>query len=118
MKNNEAKPAAQAGPPAKIWPKTFIFFAIIATWYGLSRVFPLEAGLLDILAWIKGLGPWGPVIFVLLYLPSCVLMFPDFLPNAAAGAIWGVGAGTVAVSLGRVLGTEVVKHFETASVIN
>jgi uncharacterized membrane protein YdjX (TVP38/TMEM64 family) len=105
MKNDRAKPAAQAVPAARLWPKVFVFFAIIAAWYGLSRVLPLETWLLDVLAWIKGLGPWGPVIFVLLYIPSCVLMFPDILLNAAAGAIWGVGVGTVAVSLGRVLGS-------------
>ena len=57
------------------------------------------------LAWVKGLGLWGPLIFAFLYIPSCVLMFPDILPNAAAGAIWGVGLGSVAVSFGRVLGS-------------
>ena len=57
------------------------------------------------LAWLEGLGPWGPVVFVLLYLPACMFMFPDILPNAAAGAIWGVGVGTVVVSLGRLLGS-------------
>jgi uncharacterized membrane protein YdjX (TVP38/TMEM64 family) len=105
MTNDRARPPSQSGPKARLWPKALIFFAIIGTWYGLSRVLPLETWLLDVIAWIKGLGPWGPVIFILLYIPSSVLMFPDFLPNAAAGAIWGVGVGTVAVSLGRVLGS-------------
>ena len=105
MKNYDTKPAAQAVASPRLWPRAFIFPAIIATWYGLSRVLPLEAELLHVLAWIQGLGPWGPAIFLLLYLPSCLLMFPDFLPNAAAGALWGVGVGTVTVSLGRVLGS-------------
>jgi len=34
-------------------------------------------------------------------------MFPDILPNAAAGAIWGVGIGAVAASVGRILGSTV-----------
>lgn len=84
--------------------KVLIYFSIIAAWYGLTYVLPIEAWLLHTLAWVKGLGPWGPVIFVFLYVPCCVLMLPDILPNAAAGAIWGVGVGAVAVSFGRVLG--------------
>jgi len=82
-----------------------IFLVVIAGWYGLSRVIPLERWLLSVLAWVEGLGFAGALIFMLLYVPSCVLMFPDVLPNAAAGAIWGVGVGTVAVSFGRVLGS-------------
>lgn len=31
-------------------------------------------------------------------------MFPDVLPNAAAGAIWGAGMGAVVASIGRLLG--------------
>lgn len=107
MNNDDAKPAAQAEPPSKIWPKVLAVFTVIATWYGLSRILPLETWLLDLLAWVEGRGPWGPVIFILLYAPTCVLMFPDVFPNAAAGAIWGVGIGTVVSLLGRVLGSTI-----------
>jgi len=107
MNNAGDKPATQAGFNLRLWPKVLIFFTIIAAWYGLSWVLPLEAWFLDLLAWIERLGPWGAFIFILLYIPFCVLMFPDILPNAAAGAIWGVGVGTVAVSLGRGLGSAV-----------
>jgi uncharacterized membrane protein YdjX (TVP38/TMEM64 family) len=107
MKNDEAVPAAETSSRARLWPKALIFFTVIATWYGLSRIFPLEAWLLSVLAWVERLGFWGPVIFVFLYVPTCVLMFPDFLPNAAAGAIWGVGVGTVAVLVGRGLGSAI-----------
>lgn len=103
----ESPDSAAANPSAgkRIWSKGFLFFGIIAAWYGLSRIIPLDTWLLGVMGWIEGLGIWGPVIFILLYLPSCVLMFPDLVPNAAAGAIWGVGVGTVAASLGRMLGS-------------
>lgn len=89
----------------RIWLRVLIFLAVIAAWYGVSFFLPLESWLLNVLARVGELGPWGPFVFILLYIPSCVLMFPDLLPNAAAGAVWGVGIGTVAVSLGRVLGS-------------
>lgn len=104
MEKDAPRPQEAEGA-LRLWPKALIFFTIIVAWYGLSRVLPLESWLLDILAWVEGLGLWGPVIFVLLYLPCCVFMFPDVFPNAAAGAIWGAGVGAAAVSLGRVLGS-------------
>lgn len=89
------------------WIKIFIFIGIVAAWYGLLRILPVDIWLFHILTWIKDSSFWGPIIFVLLYLPFCILMLPDFLPNAAAGAIWGVGVGSAVVSCGRVLGSAV-----------
>ncbi len=105
MKHNEIQPEIQNRPGGRFWLKVLVYVAVIAGWYALSRVFPLDAWLLGLLSWMEGLGAWGAFVFVLLYVPSCVLMLPDVLPNAAAGAIWGIGAGTVAVSVGRVLGS-------------
>jgi uncharacterized membrane protein YdjX (TVP38/TMEM64 family) len=104
MSNNSISPTPPR-PPSKLWRKVFLYLAVIATWIGLSRVFPLDVWLLNILVWLEGLGFWGLVLFMLLYVPSCVFMFPDILPNAAAGAIWGIGPGFIVVSLGRVLGS-------------
>jgi len=90
--------------PRRVWPKILLFTVIIALWYVLLQVSPLDEWLLKMLSWVEELKFWGPFIFVLLYIPSCVLMFPDILPNAAAGAIWGVGIGTAAASVGRLFG--------------
>lgn len=100
MKNMGAPEFAGRG-----WRKFLLFFCVIATWYGLLQVLPLDQWLLKMLLWVEGCGYWGPAVFSLLYIPSCVLMFPDVLPNAAAGAIWGVGMGAVAVSFGRMFGS-------------
>ena len=107
MNDHVETQAPQAPPSRKPWRKALIYLSVIATWAGLSRIFPLDVWLLQVLAWIDGLGYWGLVLFALLYIPACLLMFPDVLPNAAAGAIWGVGAGAVVVSVGRVLGSAV-----------
>lgn len=105
MTEENPKTADAPGTAARLWPRMLVFPVIIAGWYGLSRVIPLEIWLLDLLARVEGYGIWGPFIFILIYVPCCLLMFPDVLPNAAAGAIWGVGVGSVAVLFGRVLGS-------------
>ncbi|MFP4502857.1 MAG: TVP38/TMEM64 family protein [Candidatus Hydrogenedentota bacterium] len=105
MDIDRPKPSSPPAATTRLWPKVLIFVGIIAAWYGLSYVVPLETWLLNALAWIENLGSVGPLIFVVLYLPCCMLLFPDVVPNAAAGAIWGVGLGAVVVSIGRVFGS-------------
>jgi uncharacterized membrane protein YdjX (TVP38/TMEM64 family) len=89
----------------RLWPKLLVFVVVIAIWYVLLQVSPLDKWLLIFLARLENSGFWGPILFILLYIPACVLMFPDILPNAAAGAIWGIATGTAVVSIGRVLGS-------------
>ena len=89
----------------RIWPKFLVFVVVIALWYLLLQISPLDKWLLVFLARLENSGFWGPLLFILLYIPACVLMFPDILPNAAAGAIWGISTGTVVVSVGRMLGS-------------
>jgi uncharacterized membrane protein YdjX (TVP38/TMEM64 family) len=55
-------------------------------------------------AWVDGLGVWGPVVFVLGYAAAAVAFVPGSLLTLAAGAIFGVGKGTVLVLLAATLG--------------
>jgi len=107
MNKNDGTSTEKTETPSRLWPKILFFFIAITSWYGLSRLLPLEAWLLNLLTWIEGRGFWGLLIFILLYIPACVFMFPDIFPNAAAGAIWGIGIGTAVTLLGRVLGSSV-----------
>lgn len=67
--------------------------------------------------WITGivsqlstLGPWGPVLFVLLYIVASLTMAPAFILTFAAGAVWGLWWGSLYVYIGAVLGASAV-HF-------
>ena len=67
--------------------------------------------------WITGivsqlstLGPWGPVLFVLLYIVASLTMAPAFILTFAAGAVWGLWWGSLYVYIGAVLGSSAV-HF-------
>jgi uncharacterized membrane protein YdjX (TVP38/TMEM64 family) len=55
-------------------------------------------------AWVNGLGPWGPIAFILGYVIACVAFVPGSLLTLAAGAIFGVARGALFVFVGAVLG--------------
>jgi uncharacterized membrane protein YdjX (TVP38/TMEM64 family) len=56
------------------------------------------------LAWITGLGMWGPVIFIGIYILACVLFIPGAILTLGAGVIFGVVKGSVIVSIAATLG--------------
>ena len=47
--------------------------------------------------WVDGLGPWGPAVFVVGYATAVVAFVPASLLTLAAGATFGIGAGTAYV---------------------
>src|SRR6266852_4771493 len=56
------------------------------------------------LDWIGKLGPWGPVIFVGLYVVATVVFVPGSVLTLGAGAVFGVVLGSVCVSISATLG--------------
>jgi len=60
--------------------------------------------LTPVLLRLAQLGPWGPVLFIALYVVAAVTLAPAFLLTVAAGALFGVWRGTVLVYVGAVLG--------------
>jgi uncharacterized membrane protein YdjX (TVP38/TMEM64 family) len=50
------------------------------------------------------LGPWGPLLFIGLYILAAVTLAPAFLLTVAAGALFGVWRGTLFVYIGATLG--------------
>ena len=54
--------------------------------------------------WIKGFGPLGPVIYICMYVLSCVFFLPG-IPITILGAVaFGAVMGTIYVSIGSTLG--------------
>jgi uncharacterized membrane protein YdjX (TVP38/TMEM64 family) len=54
--------------------------------------------------WVHGLGPLGPVAFMVGYATATVAFVPGSLLTLAAGAVFGVGLGTVYALIGATLG--------------
>jgi len=57
---------------------------------------------------ITDLGPWAPVVFVLIYIAAALTMAPAFFLTVAAGALFGVWRGSVIVFVGASLGASAV----------
>ena len=70
----------------------------------VARRFDLAPLFLRLLEAIAQLGPFGPVLFVAVYVLACVLMLPPTILSLGAGAIFGMVLGTAAVSIGATLG--------------
>jgi uncharacterized membrane protein YdjX (TVP38/TMEM64 family) len=65
---------------------------------------PIDSWLHAAVEWVDGLGLWGPVALVGLYIIACVLFVPGSVLTLGAGAVFGVGTGTLAVFVGATLG--------------
>ncbi len=60
--------------------------------------------LIKALDWVSGLGIWGPVIFILIYIIATVLFIPGSILTLGAGVVFGVVKGSVIVSISATLG--------------
>lgn len=76
----------------------------VAALIAIARLFPM-ARAVDLLGtFVQDMGIWGPFIFALVYVVATVFMLPGAALTLAAGAIFGLFWGTVAVSLGSTTG--------------
>ena len=57
---------------------------------------------------VMELGPWAPVLFILLYVAAAVALAPAFFLTVAAGALFGVWRGSLLVFVGASLGASAV----------
>jgi uncharacterized membrane protein YdjX (TVP38/TMEM64 family) len=55
--------------------------------------------------WVDSLGIWGPLVFVAGYAVATVAFIPGSLLTLAAGAIFGLGKGTLFVFIGAAIGS-------------
>jgi uncharacterized membrane protein YdjX (TVP38/TMEM64 family) len=84
--------------------KLLVLLALAAGAVYSLAVLRVHLRLTNFLTWVKDLGVWGPVLLALAYIPGSLLFFPGSLLTLGAGFAFGVVVGTVAVSVGSVLG--------------
>src|SRR5262245_29902507 len=70
---------------------------------GLSLL-PVKQYLTSLLEWVYGIGNWGAFVLSAFYVPACLLFLPGSIFTLGSGFAFGVVRGTIAVSLGSVLG--------------
>lgn len=84
------------------WVRGLVLVAVIALLVVGGR--RLGGVLPEILSGLERLGPWGPVLFVALYVAAAVALVPGSILTLAAGVLFGLGRGVLLVFVGATLG--------------
>jgi uncharacterized membrane protein YdjX (TVP38/TMEM64 family) len=103
-------------------PQRFsIAWGIVFSTAALALIFVLLAHwdvhpyVLELFAWLDGIGMWGPVLFILIYMLIVVFVLPGILFTMGAGFLFGVVKGSIYVVLANTLGATVAfliaRHF-------
>ena len=90
--------------PNSSWAKWVAIAAIGAAVVAAFFIFDVRTLLRDGLDAIARLGPWGPVLFVAIYIVATVLFLPGSVLTLGAGAVFGLAWGSIYVSVGSTLG--------------
>lgn len=90
------------------WPSVLrigLFFLLLAAIVTACITLPVDKILKDFLVWIKeDLGPWGPLVLAIAYIPLTVLAVPASVLTLGGGYLFGLPVGFVADSIGATLG--------------
>ena len=92
--------------PDKLKPalKLLFWIILIAALIAAANYFNVQGLLKSTLDWIAGLGPWGSVTFIIIYILATILFIPGSLLTLGAGALFGVLWGSIYVSIGATIG--------------
>jgi uncharacterized membrane protein YdjX (TVP38/TMEM64 family) len=95
-----ATSTSRLGPKLKLG----LVLCAIAVLLAGAKYFGIQVQLVRLLDWIRGLGAWGPILFILIYIVACVLFVPGSLLTLGGGFLFGLKLGFICVSVGATLG--------------
>ncbi|NOY41724.1 MAG: TVP38/TMEM64 family protein [Planctomycetes bacterium] len=96
--------AAGTSRPKSHKLKLFTLSTALVTLFLAFKFLPLNAYLGSFFEYVQSLGIWGPVLLAAVYIVATVIMVPGTILTLGAGFAFGVVVGTIAVSIGSVLG--------------
>ncbi len=99
-----AETTTLAGPARNAWLKVGIVLALVIAILAAAHFLGVGEHLKNFVASVEKLGPWGPVIFIVAYIVATVFLAPASALTLAAGAVFGLGWGSVYVSIASTLG--------------
>jgi len=98
------------------WFAFILLFLLVA--FGWSLL-PLREWAKELDAWVHGLGPWGPIAFLLIYILAIVLLVPASAMTLAGGLAFGLAAiplVILAATIGAAFSFLISARFITANV--
>ncbi|CAA2978563.1 TVP38 TMEM64 family membrane slr0305-like [Olea europaea subsp. europaea] len=85
--------------------RIFLLLLLIAAIVTACLTLPVEKLLKEFLVWIEqDLGPWGPLVLAVAYIPLTVLAVPASVLTLGGGYLFGLPVGFVADSIGATIG--------------
>lgn len=98
---------APARPRARNLLCLVMVLAALAVFF-LALGWVKRSGLLDqSLRWIQNLGPWAPVVFIVLYVGTVIVCLPASILTAGGGFIFGFAEGSVHVLIAATIASNV-----------
>ena len=94
--------ATSKGAGSKLKVITVIVAIIILL--AAAQYFHVQDLLRGSLDWVASLGRWGPLIFIAIYILSCVLFLPGSILTLGGGVLFGVIKGSIIVSISATVG--------------
>jgi uncharacterized membrane protein YdjX (TVP38/TMEM64 family) len=91
---------------AKVWRPLILVIFLLAIII-LLRLSGVADKLTDARQWINGLGSWGPLVLVLVYILAVVLALPGSAITIAGAALFGSLWGVVLVSIASTTGASI-----------
>eukprot|EP00243_Klebsormidium_subtile_P008772 TRINITY_DN4233_c0_g1_i2.p1 TRINITY_DN4233_c0_g1~~TRINITY_DN4233_c0_g1_i2.p1 ORF type:complete len:293 (+),score=28.89 TRINITY_DN4233_c0_g1_i2:341-1219(+) len=78
---------------------------ILVSIFAAVTMLPVNKLLQQFLLWLKmDVGPWGPLILILAYIPATILAFPGMILTMGGGYIYGLALGFVLDCIGSTAG--------------
>ena len=91
-------------PTRNDWWKPVFLLAVVVGLLVAAKLFHLGDQLKALEGWIQSLGPWGPVVFVFIYIAAVVAALPATIFTFLAGVLFGTVVGVLVVSIGATVG--------------
>jgi uncharacterized membrane protein YdjX (TVP38/TMEM64 family) len=93
-----------ASPKARIIFKLLLIILIVFLLLAGIKYFHVQELSKKVLSWVAGLGAWGFVIYIVIYILACVFFIPGSILTLGAGVLFGVMKGSIIVSIASTLG--------------
>jgi uncharacterized membrane protein YdjX (TVP38/TMEM64 family) len=84
--------------------RILLIAAILAALAALFYLVPAGRWLLDLVAWVRGAGTRGVLLYFVIYVLAAVVLFPESILTMGAGFLYGPFWGTALISPASVIG--------------